>query len=360
MNDCVNWCQSKIRSKAMAPAILNCTFPVHTGPLTFTEEEQQSVNSLHAQVPALIESLEGIVSEAERHLLLAWATKATAHRYLIATKWKLESAAAKLKATLQWRNEFKPSEIPAEEVEPEAVCGKGFVSGFDKHGRPILYGIGRLDNTKTWDRSLRFSFYLIEKAIRLMPEGVEKLTIVLDNNGIGLMNSPPVSFMLSFVAITEKHYPERLGCAILSSPSWYVWGLYNIVAPFLDPVIKAKIYFAKFGRDEASVAPTVEQDQASKPQSSGWSSYLGLREKQPAANTEADNSKTVAGSVWGAVFGSSGADAKSTDNTENTAGTGGWTDILTLIDADQLPVAFGGAHDFEYEHATYWRAIDAV
>ena len=46
-----------------------------------------------------------------------WLDKAdTVPRYMRAAKWKLEDGKKRLKATLEWRREFKPDLIPPEEV----------------------------------------------------------------------------------------------------------------------------------------------------------------------------------------------------------------------------------------------------
>ncbi|KAI8829276.1 hypothetical protein BJ741DRAFT_582234 [Chytriomyces cf. hyalinus JEL632] len=89
-----------------------------------------------------------------------------------------------------------------------------------------------------------------------------------------------------------------------------------------------------------------------------WGSFFGLSEQQPAI-PPTEPSSSVAGGVWGSIFGG-GETAKSSENSENMVGTGGWTDILDLIDADQLPVEFGGANELTYMHDVYWKAICEV
>ncbi|KAJ1569019.1 hypothetical protein HK405_010927 [Cladochytrium tenue] len=64
-------------------------------------------------------------------------------RYLRATTWDTDRAAAKLKDTLAWRYEYRPHEITPEEVRTEAVGGNNFVNGFDRYGRPVIYLIKR-------------------------------------------------------------------------------------------------------------------------------------------------------------------------------------------------------------------------
>lgn len=44
-----------------------------------------------------------------------------------------------LRASLKWRDEFKPFNITAKELDNEASSGKLFRYGKDKLGRPVVY-----------------------------------------------------------------------------------------------------------------------------------------------------------------------------------------------------------------------------
>lgn len=48
-------------------------------------------------------------------------------RYLRASKWKLDEARKRIKATIEWRREFQPELIPPDEVKIEAATGKMWV-----------------------------------------------------------------------------------------------------------------------------------------------------------------------------------------------------------------------------------------
>ncbi|KAI8832961.1 CRAL-TRIO domain-containing protein [Chytriomyces cf. hyalinus JEL632] len=297
---------------ARTAPILRITHPVPSQIPPLTPEQVECIASLLDQVPSLIESLDA--TPAESATLQAWATRDIARRYLQATHWTLETATTKLKASLQWRNEFKPSEIPPEEVEPEAVCGKGFVHGFSKDGQPgqpLLYSIHRLDKTKTFDRYLRYCIFLLEKCIRVMPPGVERMTFLIDNGGLGVFNAPPVSFVSKFIGIAEAHYPQRLDTAVMLNPSWFIFGLFRIISPFMDPVTRAKVHFANVGPHDHLNAGT---------------------------SSSSTNSSDV--------------------NVE--PGTGGWTNIFQYVDPSQLPAQYGGTHDFQYDHKVFWDLIKKV
>lgn len=48
----------------------------------------------------------------------------TTPRYMRAAKWNLADAKKRVKATLEWRREFKPDLIPPNEVKIESETGK--------------------------------------------------------------------------------------------------------------------------------------------------------------------------------------------------------------------------------------------
>jgi hypothetical protein len=51
----------------------------------------------------------------------------TIARYMRAAKWKTEDAQKRIKATLEWRREYKPDLIPPEDVRVESETGKMYV-----------------------------------------------------------------------------------------------------------------------------------------------------------------------------------------------------------------------------------------
>ncbi|KAJ3417142.1 hypothetical protein HDV05_007001 [Chytridiales sp. JEL 0842] len=267
------------------------------------DDHKAMAMDLKGRLSKIYESLSGEASLGEKE----WADDACLLRYLRASKWDVDAAEKRLANTLQWRRDYRPNEIPPEEVEPEAVTGKEFISGFDLHGRPIIYLSPRLENTKTYERQLRFVVFNLEKGVAVMPKGVEQFTLVIDFEGISMMNSTPTSVSIKFLQTLGDHYPERLGKGFMVNPTWYLWVFFKLIGAFLDPVTKSKIHFVNVS-------------------------------KQKALN-EAAGAK----------------DGKEVKEGKEEKGTGGWTNILNFIAADQLPARFGGTHEFEYDHETYWK-----
>jgi hypothetical protein len=49
-------------------------------------------------------------------------------RYMRAAKWRLDDAQKRIKATMEWRRDFKPDLIPPDDVKVESETGKMSVS----------------------------------------------------------------------------------------------------------------------------------------------------------------------------------------------------------------------------------------
>lgn len=92
-----------------------------------------------------------------------------------------------------------------------------YFSGFDKVGRPLWIMRPRLENSKDAERQIKHIVFSLERAIRLMPAGVENLSIIVDFKDSSSGQSPSVSTCKKFLEILANHYPERLGKAYVVS-----------------------------------------------------------------------------------------------------------------------------------------------
>lgn len=195
-----------------------------------------------------------------------------------------------------------------------------YFNGFDKCGRPVWIMRPRLQNSNDGERQIKHIVYSLERGIRLMPELVENLAIIVDFKDSSASHNPSISTCKKFLDILGNHYPERLGIAFvvkckssscynlrLISPfylsslfflfiaPWFFFATFKVISPFMDPVTKAKIKFAYDGKDE----------------------------KQ--------------------------------DNAKNT--TNEWVHMDEYIDADQLECDYGGRFNYTYELEPYWSAL---
>ncbi|TXT15513.1 hypothetical protein VHUM_00016 [Vanrija humicola] len=164
-------------------------------------------------------------------------------RYMRAAKWNLEDAKKRIKATLEWRREFRPDLIEPGEIEVEQETGKLVISGFDHNGRPLLYMRPGRQNTKETPRQLRYTVYNLERCIDLMPPGQESVTLVIDYASISFSQRTSVSMAMEVLHVLQNHYVERLGRALLVNVPWFFSAFYTAVSPFIDPVSRDKIRF---------------------------------------------------------------------------------------------------------------------
>ncbi|RUP43129.1 CRAL-TRIO domain-containing protein [Jimgerdemannia flammicorona] len=203
------------------------------------ESQQHKLKALreHVQVQVLPETDDYHAKET------AFLSDSTLQRYLRARKWDLESAKKQLDGSILWRRSYKPEMIDPKEVEPESLTGKMYLNGFDKHGRPTLYLKPRYENTKPSAAQIRNVVFNLERATRLMPEGVDNLNIIIDMAGSSMSTSPGVGISKQFLDVLGNHYPERLGVACIVHSPWFFWPFFKVISPFIDPITRSKIKF---------------------------------------------------------------------------------------------------------------------
>ncbi|GAC71470.1 p-Nitrophenyl phosphatase [Moesziomyces antarcticus T-34] len=178
-------------------------------------------------------------------------------RYLRAAKGDVENAKKRIKSTLEWRREFRPEIIAPASIAHEAETGKQIVSGFDKDGRPLIYLRPARENTTPSNDQVRYLVYTLERAIDLMPEGVENYAIVIDYRGATSQSNPSLSTARAVANILQNHYVERLGRAFVMNVPWFLNAFFTAITPFLDPITKEKI---RFNANLAEFVPAEQLD----------------------------------------------------------------------------------------------------
>ncbi|OAV99299.1 hypothetical protein PTTG_06766 [Puccinia triticina 1-1 BBBD Race 1] len=181
-------------------------------------------------------------------------------RCLRADKWELAKCQARLEETIVWRRSLGGDGIEIEEqaatLKTEASSGKMFTLGFDNIGRPIVHMRPRHQSTGTSGHRFPLAFWLIDRAIDLMPPGVESILLVIDL--AGPQESPSVKQQKDFVRTLGAHYCERLGQAlVVNMPTLFVWVL-KLLKPVIDPVTFAKAVVDK--ADPLKFAPAEQLD----------------------------------------------------------------------------------------------------
>ncbi|KAK9460104.1 CRAL-TRIO domain-containing protein [Lipomyces oligophaga] len=179
-------------------------------------------------------------------------------RFLRARKWDVERALVMVISTMHWRlKDFDVEKIVfkgegaalAEHDEgfmKQIRLGKSYLNERDKVGRPICVVRARLhkQGDQSEDALNRYTIYTIETARMCLKDPVDTATVVFDLQDFSLANMDyaPVKFMIKCF---EAHYPESLGVAIVYKAPWIFQGIWNIVRRWLDPVVAAKIHFAR-------------------------------------------------------------------------------------------------------------------
>ncbi|KAL0092617.1 CRAL-TRIO domain-containing protein [Phycomyces blakesleeanus] len=220
-------------------------------------------------------------------------TDATLKRYLRARKWDFEAAKNMLDNTVKWRRGYKPDLLDPDYIRPEAETGKMYFNGFDKCGRPVWIMRPRLENSKDAERQIKHVVYSLERGIRLMPDMVENIAIVVDFKDSSASHNPSVATCKKFLDILGNHYPERLGIAFVVKSPWFFFATFKLISPFMDPITKQKIKFV--------------YDREGK------------------------------------------TDTKGTTNE--------WVHLKDYISSNQLETDFGGEYHFSYEVEPYWNAL---
>ncbi len=183
----------------------------------------------------------------------AWLSRQCILRYLRACDWKVGDVIERLTSSIGWRREFgiaggEFGTLTPDKVKMEGETGKIIVFGYDKDGRPCLTLFNGRQNTKSSFRQIQNMIYLLERSVDFMPQGQDKLALLVDFKKYPEAckyepKVPAVSVGKEVLHILQYHYPERLGRALFVNIPWLVWGFLKICWPFVDPYTKKKVKF---------------------------------------------------------------------------------------------------------------------
>ena|SRR6202035_3144017 len=97
----------------------------------------------------------------------------------------------------------------------QALTGKQLLLGFDNCSRPCLYLIPSRQNTEQSPRQIQQLVYSLERAVDMMPQGVETLALLTDFKHSSNSKNPSAGTGRQVLHILQTHYPERLGKALV-------------------------------------------------------------------------------------------------------------------------------------------------
>lgn len=105
--------------------------------------------------------------------------------------------AIRLEKTLIWRRSYQPHHVSTTVIQNEGSIGKVYLNGFDKFGQPIVYMQMKKVGTEDWDNGLKWSIFIMEKAIEVMPVGKLKI-------------APPHIIMYKMFRCGENQFHDQL------------------------------------------------------------------------------------------------------------------------------------------------------
>ncbi|CBQ68595.1 related to PDR16-involved in lipid biosynthesis and multidrug resistance [Sporisorium reilianum SRZ2] len=218
-----------------------------TPPAPLSESQQEKYEQMLQHFQSTHEYPTSLKHNSPKKPLDEWETmrnlsKESMIRYLRATKWDVASAKKRLTDTIAWRREYGVDSLKAEDLEPEAMTGKETILGYDNKGRPLHYMHPSRNTTEETPRQMQYAVWILERAIDLMPPGVEMLALLI-NFGGKKRNPTSLSNAKLMLYILQNHYVERLGIALCINVPWIFKAFWNAIYPFIDPVTKGKCKF---------------------------------------------------------------------------------------------------------------------
>ncbi|CAO1622453.1 unnamed protein product [Jaminaea pallidilutea] len=188
-------------------------------------------------------------------------------RFLRARKWDVDRALAMLAAALKFR-----FDMDVEGIITKGELGLKDVPGFlNQFRRGISYIQGNSNapgeypiyfihvarhftNAQKHEVLQQFVLLAMENARQLTTPPYEKAVIVFDMNGFGLKNMD-WQCVLFLVKCLEAYYPESLQRIYVHGAPWIFKGIWQVLQPMLDPVVRDKIKFSSKAHELADYIP---------------------------------------------------------------------------------------------------------
>ncbi|CAA2934243.1 Hypothetical predicted protein [Olea europaea subsp. europaea] len=159
-------------------------------------------------------------------------------------KFSAEEAISKLAKAIRWRHEFGVSELSEESVQCVAETGKAYVHDhLDIYNRPVLIveASKHFPEEHEYHDDERLCVFLIEKALRKLPDGKEEILGIFDLRGFGMQNAD-IKFLTFLFDAFYYYYPRRL-CEVLFVEAPFV---FKPVWQLAKPLLKSYASLVRF------------------------------------------------------------------------------------------------------------------
>ncbi|KAJ2869897.1 phosphatidylinositol transfer protein csr1 [Coemansia aciculifera] len=187
------------------------------------------------------------------------------HRYMRSAGWDVDRAFGMIKGIIEWRATEAIDKIICEgEIhsghDELRLCLSQLV-GRDRLGYPLMFVRVRHIMPRA-NEGFVFKRYLLSQfeSLQLVTRRFGRITMLYDFTGFTMDNTPftMVQFM---VFLGRKVYAESSSVLILLVDSWLFTNFWNLIRPFLDANLSARIIFVK---DVSEVRQFIDEDQLPK------------------------------------------------------------------------------------------------
>lgn len=177
-------------------------------------------------------------------------------RWLRARKWNVSYAVQFMMDTLKWRREWGLRRLiekgESDLIKEECASGKIYTMGKDRAGRTITYMHAKehIKGQYPLEASEKLIIFSIENARLVAQPPVEEGTVIIDLHNVGFRNLDyqHIKFMIN---VMQNCYPESLGLGLIVNAPWTFSAVWNVIKPWLDPVVASKIHFVKNSKELA-------------------------------------------------------------------------------------------------------------
>ena len=188
----------------------------------------------------------------------AFCTDACLARYLRASRWDVAAAAKMVHATMEWRRSSRVEEVTWDEVgAPLSRLPVFCLDVRDRYGRPVLVLRPGAVTSLADEEVVRLLEYTMEAVCNAIdkqlpqsahpPRGsradlsAEQLLLLVDGTDWSVMVPGGRTALRRCIKILSRHYPERLGAALVLHPPRLFGTMWAVVSSFLDARTAAKV-----------------------------------------------------------------------------------------------------------------------
>lgn len=169
-------------------------------------------------------------------------------RFLRARDFDVAEAIAMATESCKWRASVKPQGITPEMVPNSLPSGCWRFAGYAKSGMPVIWinvALFKPSDLYGIDEYIRYVTYFCEGGTARMGSNVGRFLVIFSMAGFGveLMKPFATRCTLQLISITQNHYPERLGGALLCEAPWIFQTFWKMISPFINPKTAQKIKF---------------------------------------------------------------------------------------------------------------------